>query len=118
MSQLLNPIQELSKEGLELAKHIKEKRGHIDGMYQILLNHPALTQHVGRLGEYLKFEGELAGDIREIAILVTARQLRTAYEWVKHLEPAKNAGVSDAVIEAIRKGDNLNAFSPLYASVH
>jgi 4-carboxymuconolactone decarboxylase len=118
MSQLLNPVQTLSKEDLELVEHIKEKRGHIDGMYQTLLNHPSLTQHVGRLGEYLKFEGVLSDDIREIAILITARQLRTVYEWVKHLKPAKNAGVSEAVIEAIRKGDNLNSFSHLYGAVH
>lgn len=117
MSRLPDPVSTLNRKGLEVSEHLKESRGYIDDMYRTLLYHPALTEHVSRLGEYLRFEGTLPGDVREVAILTTARHLKASYEWVKHIEPAKTAGVNEAVIELIRKGENLNSISPVYAGV-
>ena len=37
-----------------------------------------------------------------MTILWLARRLGAAYEWVKHLAPARQAGVPEAVIEALR----------------
>jgi hypothetical protein len=47
-----------------------------------LMHHPALAEKVGDLGEYLRFGGTLPGDIREMAILITARSVNQSYEWV------------------------------------
>ena len=40
--------------------------------------------------------------MRELLILWVARELGAAYEWVKHEPLARKAGVSPAMIEAIR----------------
>jgi 4-carboxymuconolactone decarboxylase len=90
------------------------KRGRIDGMYLSLLNHPSLAEHIGQLGSFLRFEGTLPGDIREVTILCTAFDLGCGYEWVKHIGPAQQAGVPPEVIDCIlseRPLSSLSAFS-------
>ena len=81
-------------------------------MYRSLLNHPELTRHVSDLGTFLRFgAGVLPAAWRELTILWVARRLGAAYEWVKHVGPARQAGVPDPVIEALRtrKEPNLDA---------
>jgi 4-carboxymuconolactone decarboxylase len=40
--------------------------------------------------------------LRELAILVTARELDSQFEWAAHEEEARREGLSDKIIEAIR----------------
>jgi 4-carboxymuconolactone decarboxylase len=92
-------------EAEELYRQLAARRGRIDGMYRSLLNHPVLTRHVSDLGTYLRFgSGALPGDLRELTILWMARQLKAGYEWVKHVPPARAAGLPEKVIEAVRTG--------------
>ena len=42
--------------------------------------------------------------VRELAILACARDMGAAYEWVKHLGPARQAGLPEQVIEDLRAG--------------
>lgn len=99
------PYDELPPETRALYDELAAKRGRIDGMYQTLLAHPALAEKVSALGGYLRFEGSaLPPDARELAILTCARSLGAAYEWVKHIECARQAAIPDEVIEALRSG--------------
>ncbi|PYN47133.1 MAG: hypothetical protein DME00_16660 [Candidatus Rokuibacteriota bacterium] len=66
------------------------------------MHHPELAEKVGDLGEYLRFGGTLPGDIREMAILITARSVNQGYEWVAHAKIARTAKPPDDVIERIR----------------
>jgi len=75
------------------------------GLYIPLMNHPELAQCIERLGNYLKFEGKLPRDAYQFIVLSMARRIRVAFEWVDHLAPAKAAGLSDTLIEAIFKDD-------------
>ncbi len=103
MAKLPDPTDSLSPPGQELYQQLIAKRGRIDGMYRSLLNHPELTRHVSDLGTFLRFgSGALSDALRELLILWVARELGAAYEWVKHDPVARKAGVSPAVIEAIR----------------
>ena len=43
------------------------------GPFAALIHHPPVAERVGDLGEYLRFGGTLPGDIREMAIIITAR---------------------------------------------
>jgi 4-carboxymuconolactone decarboxylase len=65
----------------------------------------ALTSgRISELGSYLRFgDSVLPDEVRELAILWTARRLGAAYEWVKHVPPARQAGIPEAVIEALRR---------------
>jgi len=66
------------------------------------MHHPELAEKVGDLGEYLRFGGTLPGDIREMAILITARSVNQGDEWVAHAKIARTAKPPDDVIERIR----------------
>lgn len=104
MSRLPNPIDRLEGKGKELYEYMRSLRGRIDGMYGTLLNHPDLTEKVSDLGGYLRFNATLSGEFREFVILYCANNLHAEYEWIKHLKPAKEAGLSDALIDKIEQG--------------
>ena len=103
MARLPDPTTAMSPEAAELYRSLAARRGRIDGMYRSLLNHPQLTRYVSDLGTFLRFgSGALPADLRELTILWVSRQLNAAYEWVKHLPPARAAGLSEGLIEAVR----------------
>jgi len=54
------------------------------------------------LNRYLRFEAGFAPALREIAILATAREMDSQFEWAAHEGEALKEGVSPAVIDIIR----------------
>jgi 4-carboxymuconolactone decarboxylase len=104
MAKVPDPVGSLDPQAQALYDHLIAKRGRIDGMYRSLLNHPDLAERISELGSYLRFgDSVLPDEIRELAILRTARSLGAAYEWVKHVPPAREAGISETVIEELRR---------------
>jgi len=105
MARLPDPTGSLSPAAQALYDELVGRRGRIDGMYRSLLNHPELARRVSDLGTFLRFgSGTLPAAVRELVILWLARRVGAAYEWVKHEPPARAAGLSDAVIAALRAG--------------
>lgn len=115
MARLPDPIDTLSPEARRVYDKIAAKRGAIRGPYAALMHHPALAERVGDLGEFLRFDSTLPGDVRELAILVTARSVSQAYEWVAHARIARAEGVPEDVIERVRTRGDLAALPPRYA---
>ena len=72
--------------------------------HQVWLNSPVLCDTAQQLGVHCRFSSSLPPHLSELAILVTGRHFRAAYEWWAHARLAREAGVSDDVIEAIRTG--------------
>jgi 4-carboxymuconolactone decarboxylase len=56
---------------------------------------------VGHLGAYVRFESDLSGAIRELAILATARVFDCLYEWAFHQPLARDEGVDDEAIDVV-----------------
>ena len=54
------------------------------------------------LNRYLRFESGLSPRIREIAILITAREMDSQFEWVAHEPEALKEGVPADVIAVIK----------------
>lgn len=79
-------------------------RGGVRGPFLALLQLPELADRVQHLGELLRYGTSFDRRLAELAIIVTARCLRCQYEWFAHARLAAEAGVSPAVIEAIRTG--------------
>lgn len=105
MSRLPDPTGKLDKKSQALFDDLVSKRGRIDGMYKSLLNHPEMLRHVSDLGTYFRFGDSVIPDrLRELVILFVARSLGVPYEWVKHIGPAKEAGLPDEIMESIRDG--------------
>ena len=55
------------------------------------------------LTNYLRYETTFPKRIQELAIITTARALDCPYVWNAHAPAARNAGVSDALIDALRE---------------
>jgi 4-carboxymuconolactone decarboxylase len=68
----------------------------------IHLHSPDLARYNRPLNRYLRQEAGLGGRLRELAILVTARELDSQFEWAAHEAEALREGLSPEVIETIR----------------
>lgn len=90
-------------------------RGALRGPYAPLMHHPPLAERLGDLGEFLRFDAMLPPDIRELAILITARHAGQAYEWVAHAPIGLKAGLPADVIERVRTRGDLATLPPRYA---
>src|SRR2546428_751777 len=115
MASLPDPLGTLTPEAKRVYDKITAKRGAVRGPFASLMHHPALAERVGDLGEFLRFGGTLPGDIPELAILITARSVNQAYEWVAHARIARKEGLADDVIERVRTRGDLAALPPRYA---
>jgi 4-carboxymuconolactone decarboxylase len=71
------------------------------GPFVDLLSSPELMTRVSALGEYLRYRSALPPRLSELAILVTAAHWRQQFEWDIHAPIAAQAGVPQAVIDAI-----------------
>ena len=79
-------------------------RGKVVGPLRVWLHSPGLAEHAQKLGAYARYHSTLPPELSELAILVTARHWRAAFEWSAHVGPARAAGSPEAAIEAIRTG--------------
>ena len=68
--------------------------------------HPSLQpedgEHLSALNRYLRFEAGFSPRVREVAILTTAREMDSQFEWVAHEPEALKEGVAPELIDAIK----------------
>jgi 4-carboxymuconolactone decarboxylase len=86
------------------------------GPYVPLLHHPELACHIERLGYYLKFEATLPRDVYQFVVLSIAARFNAEFEWADHEMPARQSGLPEDIIEALRT-KNAGAITGGYASV-
>lgn len=77
------------------------KRGAVIGPFIATLRSPELTRRLQRLGEYLRYDAALPEKLREMAILLTAREWTQGFEWETHAPLAEKAGLNADTIAAI-----------------
>jgi 4-carboxymuconolactone decarboxylase len=80
-------------------------------LFTMLANAPALIGPALRLGEAILTKADLPAQLRELAILQSAKTTGSEYEWVQHEAIAQLIGVPAEKIDAIRSGD-LDALDP------
>ncbi|AKS33421.1 carboxymuconolactone decarboxylase family protein [Mycolicibacterium goodii] len=76
-------------------------RGGLFGPFVPLLRAPELMTRVQLVGEYLRFESELPDHLRELVILLVARDWDQDFEWGHHVPMAREAGLGEDVIAAV-----------------
>lgn len=74
-------------------------------LFSMLANAPTLMAETLRLGEAILNRSELEPNLRELAILQSAKASGTDYEWIQHVQIGKAVGVSDAQIAALERGE-------------
>lgn len=74
------------------------------GPFPAWLQSPELARRIRSLSEFLRFQSSPPRRLAEIAILVTGRHWRAEFEYYAHAKLAREAGVEEAVIQAIAAG--------------
>jgi 4-carboxymuconolactone decarboxylase len=82
------------------------------GPNSVMINSPEMARRAGQLSNYLRNESTLPKRIQELAMLVTARGNDCQYIWNAHAASGRRAGLSDAVVDALRDRKPLPAGIP------
>lgn len=76
-------------------------------------HHPTLAKAFLRFNVHLLYSTTLPARLRELAILRVAHRRDCAYEWSHHVRMAKDEGVTDEQIAALRRGEAADEFDRL-----
>jgi len=82
-----------------------DAEGHLTGPFNAFLHLPALGKHWSAIGEGLRFRTHLDRGLFELAVLIVAVHWRSGHEWAAHARLALEAGIDQAVIDAMRRGE-------------
>lgn len=63
---------------------------------------PQMAEHVFPASSYLRFETQFDQRLTELAILTTAREVNSQYEWTQHEVRAIDAGLEDEIIDIVK----------------
>ena len=74
----------------------------LHGPAGINLHSPELAERETAVSNYLRYESGISGQVRELAILVTAREMDSQFEWSAHEPVALREGLSPKIIDIIR----------------
>jgi 4-carboxymuconolactone decarboxylase len=113
MARLPNPTrEELAPESQEIWDRVWKTRGAVGGPQSVLMRVPALGVRVADVGDYIRFQGQLAPQDRELAMLATGREVEARYEWQAHEPIARKEGVRSEAIEAVRSKGPVDGLQP------
>ena len=73
------------------------------GPYSLLLHMPEMAQRLEALRTYIRAEDSLPQRLQEIVMISVAREMGCAFIWYAHAAAARQAGVRDDVVDAIRE---------------
>jgi 4-carboxymuconolactone decarboxylase len=80
----------------------------LQGPAGVQLYSAKIASHVAAINQYLRFEAGFTARTREIAILATAREMDSQFEWVAHEPEALKQGVPQTVIDVIKHRGSTN----------
>jgi 4-carboxymuconolactone decarboxylase len=81
------------------------------GPFNALLRSPEVADRVQKVGEYVRFHTSIPAALNEMAILITGRFWSAQFEFWAHRRLAREAGLGDAIIDAIAEGSRPAAMS-------
>ncbi|MGD8417492.1 MAG: carboxymuconolactone decarboxylase family protein [Pseudomonadales bacterium] len=91
---------------------VKPVDGHIGGPFDVWVRSPEMSRRLVGLGGFFRFRTSVERRYIELAILVTGQFWQAQFEWWAHEPMAREAGVPDDVIAAIRAGDRPELSDP------
>ena len=94
------------------------KPGPLGGPFNVWLRSPDIGNIIQSLGAAIRFRSSLPPKLNELAIIVTARQWTSQYEWMAHHRLALEAGLDPAIAEEIAQGRRPAKMSDDEAIVH
>jgi 4-carboxymuconolactone decarboxylase len=102
----LKKREDLDEEGKEVYDFLVDPENQtlagLTGPRGFYLYSPKAGQHLSQANTYLRFESGLDPQVRELAILVIAREMRSQFEWTMHEPVAREVGLEPEAIEVVR----------------
>ena len=83
---------------------VKPVDAHIGGPFDIWIRSPEMGKRLVGLGGFFRFRTSVDRRYIELAILVTGQFWQAQFEWWAHEPMARDAGVPEDVIQAIKAG--------------
>ena len=87
-------------------------RGGLRGPFEAWLRSPGLADPAQKLGEHVRFGTSLPRDLSELAIILTGKRWKAQFEFWAHARMAKEAGIAEDIVEAVRLGTPPNFRRP------
>jgi len=84
---------------------LEDRKVPVFGPFVPLLRSPQLMLQAMSMGDYLRYHNALPQKINEFVILITAREWTQQLEWQIHQPIAVKAGLSQAITDAIARGE-------------
>lgn len=85
----------------ELAERITARRGAVRGPFRVWLHSPQMCERAESLGAFARFDCNLPEHLRELTLLLAARNWDAQYSWNAHVRTAMEAGVPEEAVRAI-----------------
>jgi 4-carboxymuconolactone decarboxylase len=79
-------------------------RHSVEGPFNAWMRSPDLGNRLQKVGEYLRFNTSLPHNLNEFAILITAVEWKSGFEWYAHYPLAIKAGLEPAVAKDLQEG--------------
>src|SRR5688500_19888171 len=99
------PAEQMAPVQREVAQEmVSGRRGAVIGPFIPALRSPEFTRRLQKVGEYLRYEPALPPRLREMAILLVARDWTQNFEWDVHAPIAEAEGLARGIIDAIAVG--------------
>ena len=81
-------------------------QGSLRGPFNAFVHAPDIGGPLASLGAILRFGTSFGNRLTELAIITIAASWQAEYEWVTHARHAREAGVPDAVVDAIGRRED------------
>ncbi len=110
---------DMDAKGQEIYDRIRQDRNsaEVGLQFRALLNNPEAAGYLTSMGAQLRFQSSVSENLKELAIILVAREWNSDIEWTGHAVLAARAGVSDASIESIRTGKTSEVLTGQEATV-
>jgi 4-carboxymuconolactone decarboxylase len=96
--------EEMTAEQRRVYQEIGGARGGVvRGPFAIWLRNPELADRANQFGNAFRLSGKLDKRLFELMVLVVARHWSAQYEWFVHEKNGLKAGLTEEVVDAIRR---------------
>ena len=106
--RMIEEREDASPSQLEAFDHIAASRGgQMIRPFAAMIHRPQIARAAADLGAVIRFESTLSDHDREVVICTTAIERDCPFEWESHTPIARSAGVSEATIQSIENGQDV-----------